>query len=318
MHKLMPLMMFMGLALASFASATPAHAQAPRTWVSRVGNDGNPCSTTAPCRTFAGAIAKTAVNGEINCVDAGGFDMVTITKSITIDCHDVFASILNSGANGINILFDNFAATDTRKTVRLRNLNINGLAAGLIGINITGATNAANSAVFIEDCLVDGMFAGAKRGISDTRSAGELSIANTTVRNIGGTAIVIAPVDGAQRLEATLDGVRAQNAELGVAIGRPARVLINRSLISGHTTSGIEADGGVELHIDHSTIVNNGAGVRAGGGAIVRLSNNSIAFNRTGIAGATMSFGNNRISGNTTAGTAPTAAGATSTEFGQQ
>jgi len=318
MHKLMPLMVFMGLALVSFASATPAHAQAPRTWVSRVGNDSNPCSTTAPCRTFAAAIAKTLVNGEINCVDAGGFDMVTITKSITIDCHDVFASILNVGANGINILFDNFAPTDTRKTVRLRNLNINGLAAGLIGINITGAVNAENSAVFIEDCLVDGMSAGARRGISDTRTAGELSIANTTVRNIGGIAIVIAPVGDARRIEATLDGVRVQNAELGIAIGRPARVLINRSLLSGHTTSGIEANGGVELNIDHSTITNNGAGVRAGGGAVIRLSNNTIAFNHTGIAGATTSFGNNRISGNTAAGTAPTAAGAISTEFGQQ
>ena len=318
MHKLMPLMVFMGLALVSFASATPAHAQAPRTWVSRVGNDGNPCSTTAPCRTFAAAIAKTLVNGEINCVDPGGFDMVTITKSITIDCHDVFASILNVGANGINILFDNFAPTDTRKTVRLRNLNINGLAAGLIGVNITGAVNAENSAVFIEDCLVGGMSAGARRGISDTRTAGELSIANTTVRNIGGAAIVIAPVGDARRIEATLDGVRVQNAELGIAIGRPARVLINRSLLSGHTTSGIEAIGGVELNIDHSTITNNGTGVRAGGGAVIRLSNNNIAFNRTGIAGATTSFGNNRISGNTAAGTAPTAAGAISTEFGQQ
>ena len=318
MHKLIPLMVFMGLASASFLSATPAHAQAPRTWVSRVGNDSNPCSTTAPCRTFAGAIAKTAVNGEINCVDAGGFDSVTITKSITIDCHDVFASILNAGANGINILFDNFAATDTRKTVRLRNLNINGLAAGLIGINITGATNTENSAVFIEDCLVDGMFAGAKRGISDTRTNGELSIANTTVRNIGGTAIVIAPVDSSRRLEAILDGVRAQNAELGVALGRPARVLIHRSLLSGHTGSGIEADDGVELHVDHSTITNNRAGVRAGAGAVIRLSNNNIVFNRVGIAGPTTSFGNNRISGNTTAGTAPTAAGAISTEFGQQ
>jgi hypothetical protein len=317
MHKLMPLMMFMGLA-ASFPSPTPAHAQAPRTWVSRTGNDGNPCSTTAPCRTFAGAIAKTLVNGEINCVDAGGFDMVTITKSITIDCHDVFASILDAGANGINILFDNFAATDTRKTVRLRNLNINGLAAGLIGINITGATNAANSAVFIEDCLVDGMSAGAKRGISDTRAAGDLSIANTTVRNIGAAAIVIAPVDNSRRLEATLDGVRAQNAELGIVIGRPARVLIHRSLLSGHRASGIEADDGVEVHVDHSTITNNRAGVRAGAGAVIRLSNNNIVFNRVGIAGPTTSFGNNRIAGNTTAGTAPTAAGAISTEFGQQ
>jgi hypothetical protein len=90
-----------------------------------VGDDANPCSRTAPCKTFAGAISKTVLNGEINCLDPGGFGAVTITKSITIDCHEVFASILYSGTNGINIPFNNFtAAGEARKTVRLRNLNL--------------------------------------------------------------------------------------------------------------------------------------------------------------------------------------------------
>src|SRR5215510_10288491 len=118
------------LSLALFATSfvllmqvAPAHAQATRTWVSGVGDDANPCSRTAPCKTFAGAISKTALNGEINCLDPGGFGAVTITKSITIDCHEVFASILFSGTNGINIPFNNFAANDVRKTVRLRNIN---------------------------------------------------------------------------------------------------------------------------------------------------------------------------------------------------
>src|SRR6201981_2028561 len=110
-----------------------ALAQATRTWVSGVGDDANPCSRTAPCKTFAGAISKTAINGEINCLDPGGFGAVTITQSITIDCHEVFASILNSGTNGVNIPFDSFNAADTRKTVRLRNLNFNGANTGLIG-----------------------------------------------------------------------------------------------------------------------------------------------------------------------------------------
>src|ERR1700724_3262996 len=82
---------------------TPAQAQALRTWVSGVGDDANPCSRTAPCKTFAGAISKTALNGEIDCLDPGGFGAVTITKSITIDCHATFGSILNSGTNAINI-----------------------------------------------------------------------------------------------------------------------------------------------------------------------------------------------------------------------
>jgi len=128
---------FAAASLVVLVAASPAHAQT-RTWVSGVGNDVNPCSRTAPCKTFAGAISKTAVNGEINCLDPGGFGAVTITKSITIDCHEVFASILNSGTNGINIPFDGFNAADVRKTVRLRNINFNGADTGVNGIRITG------------------------------------------------------------------------------------------------------------------------------------------------------------------------------------
>src|SRR5205807_5391143 len=74
------------LAIAAFmlAVASMAQAQATRTWVSGVGDDVNPCSRTAPCKTFAGAISKTAIGGEINCIDSGGFGSVTITKAITI------------------------------------------------------------------------------------------------------------------------------------------------------------------------------------------------------------------------------------------
>src|SRR6187200_2433123 len=103
-----------------------AQAQATRTWVSGVGDDANPCSRTAPCKTFAGAISKTATNGEINCLDPGGFGAVTITKSITIDCSVPNGSVLNAGTNGIIINFDAFNVNDLRKTVRLRNLSLNG------------------------------------------------------------------------------------------------------------------------------------------------------------------------------------------------
>src|SRR4029078_9220602 len=125
---------------------TSAQAQATRTWVSGVGNDANPCSRTAPCKTFAGAISKTFINGEINCLDPGGFGTVTIIKSITIDCHEVFASILASGTQGIIINITN--ASDSLKTVRIRNINISGAGSnarsGIRGINIIAA-----NAVFI-------------------------------------------------------------------------------------------------------------------------------------------------------------------------
>src|SRR5690349_7535257 len=85
--------------------SSAAHAQATRTWVSGVGDDVNPCSRTAPCKTFAGAISKTASGGEIDCLDPGGFGTITITKSIVIEgtTGAGFGSILNSGVNGVNV-----------------------------------------------------------------------------------------------------------------------------------------------------------------------------------------------------------------------
>ena len=299
--------------------ALPAHAQASRTWVSGVGNDADPCSRTAPCKTFAGAISKTAVNGEINCLDPGGFGAVTITKSITIDCHEIFASILNSSVNGVVIAFDSFGVGDTRKTVRLRNVNFNGFNTGLSGIKILGGASSAGSAVFIEDCLIDGNFGSPGRGISDERiGGGKLSISHTTVRDMGATGIAVAPASGSTTINAVLDNVRVQNANFGVAAGNGVRMMITGSVFSGNTAAGIEDDPGAQINVDNSVTANNGTGVQTGG--TTRLSNTDISFNGTGIAGAgsTLSFGNNRITGNTAAGPAPAPIGAASTAFGQQ
>lgn len=306
--------------------AAPAHAQAARTWVSGVGDDANPCSRTAPCKTFAGAISKTAVNGEINCLDPGGFGAVTVTKSITFDCHEAFAAILHSGANGVNIPFDSFNAADVRKTVRLRNINFNGVDTGVIGIRVTGGATIAAGVVVIEDCLIDGNFAGSARGISDERTGGgELYISNTTVRNTGSIGITINPSSGAaagQRIEATLDNVRVENGQLGATFGNNVRVMINRSVFSGNSLAGIAVGanfGSVEVNISNSVSSNNGNGVlNAGGAVVIRLSNNDIAFNGTALSGATQSLNNNRIQGNGALGTAPTPIGGTSNPTGLQ
>src|SRR6201988_884384 len=104
MIKLYPLVRIMLIACFTLAVASIAQAQATRTWISGVGDDVNPCSRTAPCKTFAGAISKTAAGGEIDALDPGGFGGVTITKAITLDGGGVIASILSSGgANGVNI-----------------------------------------------------------------------------------------------------------------------------------------------------------------------------------------------------------------------
>ena len=296
------------------ASTTSAQAQATRTWISGVGDDVNPCSRTAPCKTFAGAISKTAALGEINCLDPGGFGTVTITKSITIDCHDVFASVLNTGTTGMIINFD--AIADARKTVRIRNINFNGADSGIIGIRIIGAASAG-SEVFIENVLIDGNFGSTARGISDERSGGgELSISDTTVRNTGATGIVVAPASGSTRIDVTIDNVRVQNSNQGFAIAGGIRAMVNRSVFSGNTLSGVTTDPASEMNVNNSVISGNGTGVISTG--TTRLSNTDIAFNGTGITGASQSFGNNRISGNTAAGTAPTLIGVAAAAFGQQ
>jgi hypothetical protein len=301
------------LAAALFAlllPATPAHAQAFRTFVSGTGDDANPCSRTAPCKTFAGAISKTQVNGEINCLDPGGFGALTITKSITVDCREVFGSILNAGTNGINVAFDSFGGADVRKTVRLRNININGVDTGIIGIRITGGAVITAGVVIIEDCLIDGDFAGSARGISEERiGGGELYVSNTTVRNTGQIGILLAPGGGGvagQRIDAAFDNVRAQNSTFGIVIGNNGRAMINRSVFTGHTQAGILVGGGlapIEANISNTVSSNNGIGVQNSGGTVtIRLANNDISFNGTALSGATQSFGNNRLLGNTSAG----------------
>jgi hypothetical protein len=291
-------------------SGASAQAQS-RTWVAGAGNDANPCSFTAPCKTFAGAISKTALNGEINCVDSGAYSAVTITKSITIDCHENFAGVLSAGTNGVTIPFDNFiTAGETRKTVRLRNININGADTGANGIRITGAAGAAGSEVFIEDVLIDGHFAGTARGITDERSGGgKLFISNTTIRNNGGSGIVVLPASGSTRIDVAMENVRSKNnGNSGVSINNGAKATIWMSVFTGNQNNGIDVEGaGAEANVDNSVSSNNGnTGVFTLNGGIVRLSNTNIGFNASGISGSTSSFTNSRISGNGAAGTAPT------------
>src|SRR5262249_47592150 len=80
-----------------------AFGQSQRVWVSGVGDDVNPCSRTAPCKTFAAALSKVAAGGEIDALDAGDYGVVTISKSVTIDGGGALASILNTALGGVTV-----------------------------------------------------------------------------------------------------------------------------------------------------------------------------------------------------------------------
>jgi hypothetical protein len=312
MHRKTRLFSFAGTALALFALSAPAHAQATRTFISGVGNDADPCSRTAPCRTFAGAFSKTFINGEINCLDPGGYGTLNITKSITIDCTGTFGSALSSGTNGFTI---NIAANanDPFRVVRLRGISVNGTgASGTIGTRtgLRGVRILSAAVVMLEDMVISDF---SLQGVSDTRSGeGKLFIRNSVIRNNSGAGIAVA---GAATNNASIENVHSINNGFGVAVGTGNNVSITRSVFSGNTSAGVEADAGGSIGLDNSLVSANGTGLQNSG--TMSISNSEISFNSTGISGATTSFGNNRIFGNTAAGVAPTV-GAASTDHGQQ
>jgi hypothetical protein len=273
-----------------------ANAQATRTFVSGVGNDANPCSRTAPCKTFAGAIVKTAAKGEINVLDPGGFGGVTITKSISIISEGNTAGVLVAGTNGITI---NALATDV---ITLRGLDFNGTGTGIRGIAVLSA-----GAVHIENCLIRGF----------TQDAIDASVGSTlvTVKDTLAQSNARGLFFGAS-VNASLDNVRSEQNGFGVRAIGTSEVVVRNSVMSGNTGNGIAAVSTgapiVNLTVENTVAAHNGAaGVLAqGNGASVNLSNTTIANNVTGISAVSMghvvSFGNNRIIANTTNG-APTA-----------
>ena len=298
--------------------ATPASAQAPRTWVSGVGDDVNPCSRTAPCKTFAGAISKTAPGGEINCVDPGGFGAVTITKSITIACEDVEAGISNSLTTGVII---NAAATDI---VVLRGLDID-TATASPGIN--GIRFLAGAALHIEDCVVRGNTAAAPNGngvFFAPSGTAELYITNSFITDNGADGVHIQPT-GAGAAKVIIDNSTIENNNLagvkadGTSNTGGSNTTIVDSSVSGNTNAGISIlnpVGGpaINIMVDGVAVANNGAGggLRVdGANATIRVGRSTISGNTTGTAvvngGVISSYGTNQLNGNTADGPNPPA-----------
>ena len=279
--KALPLTI-LGAILGCLLYALPAHAQATRTWVSGVGDDVNPCSRTAPCKTFAGAISKTAAGGEINCLDPGGFGAVTITKSITISCEAGTAGVLVSGTNGIVI---SAAATDV---VVLRGLDFDGVGTGLAGIKFnTGA------GLLVQDCSIRNFSSASGLGIAFTPStSATLSVVNTVVHHNGsasaGGGIQVAP-SGAATAGALLNRVTVEKNFVGVAaigVGPASNLMIFGSTVAGNASIGIVASGGgATARVGSSVITNNGAAATSGN--VLSYLNNQINANNPDTTPAT-------------------------------
>ena len=284
--------------------AAPAAAQATRTWVSGVGDDVNPCSRTAPCKTFAGAISKTAAGGEINCLDQGAYGAVTITKSMTISCQGVTAGVLASSTHGITV---NAAATDY---VYLKGLDIEGAPPSTPGLN--GIRVLAAGFVLIEDCTIRNFKGAAPNGfgIKLAPSAGlNFMISRTTLFDNGtgttGGGIQVAPTGGVT--SGTIDKTvisRNINGLVGDGFGGGAgmNVTLRDSTVNGNTSNGVLLTSVAvsSIMIDKSTIANNSNGLTTqNAGAFIRVGSSSITGNGTATSGAgVLSYGNNQINGN--------------------
>jgi len=261
-------------------ASQPAHAQATRTWVSGVGDDVNPCSRTAPCKTFAGAISKTAAGGEINCLDPGGFGTVTIVKAISIYCEGVIGGVLASGTNGINV---NAAATDH---IVLRGLDIDGAGTGIKGVNVLQAAS-----VVIEHSFIRNFNSAGGVGVSFTPSnANALLLIRDSIVSHNGSA-----ADG--------NGVLVQPN------GGSARALINNTSINRNFL-GLNAQGSSNVQVNNSDISESaGTGVGQGGAATIRIGRSMIVNNfGSATVGSVLSYGDNQINGNGT-DTTPASAG---------
>ena len=288
----------LAIATFMFAFASIAQAQATRTWVSGVGDDANPCSRTAPCKTFAGAISKTAACGEIDALDPGGFGAVTITKAITIDGTGTLAAILASGTTGVII-----NVGSTNDVVTLRGLSINGACTGIDGVRIIGNTPKA---VNIEDCVI---FRFTQNGVNWNTTAGtlgHLNIRNSVLR--GNTLDGLAVATSAGQVKGTLYDSSFIGNGNGFHAKINSRMTADHCNFSGNSTNGVLADGSTGVaNISNSAINNNASnGVNSAAGGFIRLNSCDIGNNVGSgalVSGGTIeTFSNNRVFANGTDG----------------
>ncbi len=285
------------IALGTMLLAGSAFAQASRTWVSGVGDDANPCSRTAPCKTFAGAISKTAVCGEIDALDPAGYGAVTITKGITIDGGGNLASVLVSGTNGIVI---QIAATDTcSQTVILRNLSINGIGTGINGIRLLGGivTNLHVEHLSVQRFTTRGI------DISPSVAGDKVFLRDVDIRNTGGDSVGVSPTTNSTTTVAIHDVRLRQSAATGYHCVNDTVGTVDNSNLEGNNVGAANDVASCHMNYINDVIADNASnGLQVGGGVTVNIDHLSSFRNGTGVLnfGTVNSFGNAAVFDNTT------------------
>jgi hypothetical protein len=272
------------------------YGQASRTWVSGVGDDANPCSRTAPCKTFAGAISKTAAGGEISALDPAGYGALTITKAITIDGGGgQVASVLVIGTNGIVV------QAGANDVVILRNLRITGVGSGLNGIRFLSGKD-----LNVENCYIFGF---TQNGIDVALNQGtpaSVHVIDSVLKNNGGTGIRAANAV-APNVLVGIDNTKVILDTVGIDANTNSRVVVNRSVSENASTDGLKASASTgQMTVSFSDSSFNVNGITASGGGSVNVAFSNIAYNTTcalnNSASNFATFGNNRVVGTVNCG----------------
>ncbi|HTL97187.1 MAG TPA: right-handed parallel beta-helix repeat-containing protein [Holophagaceae bacterium] len=284
------------LGLTLLLATAPLAAQASRTWVSGVGDDANPGSRTAPCKTFAGAISKTAAGGEIDCLDPGGFGAVTITKAITLDGGGgQVASILVAGTNAINV------SAGANDVVILRNIRFQGIglsaSPGLNGVRFN-----SGKALIIENCTFDG-FSDAAIDVAVTTAGSTVSVSNVLETGLPAAAtsegVYLEAAANSQTRVDVSNSSFWNNGNCGIKCG--AGTLVANNVTTTGCIYGVDTFNSPNVELDNTNMNSNTTdGLRVSGGTL-RLSNCTITGNTAGVlitGGVVNTFGNNRIAGN--------------------
>jgi hypothetical protein len=282
----------LGTLLAVVLGAAPGYAANVRSWVSASGS-GTACTQSAPCANFATALAATASGGQINCLTPGEYgngSTLTITQSVTINCYGVLAGITApSGSPAISI-------NGSGIQVFLLHLVIDGNGEGTEGIFITNAADVAMHNLLIKGFTGQGV-------LNESSSEIALLIRDSVIGANGGTAVALAGASGSGALLLN-DSIGV--SKYGVALTSGNGVTVNNSQIIGNSTGGIYAADGSGMYVVNSSITSNPIGIENAGTSLISVDSSDIQTNGTGVSGSWYSYGNNRLVGNTSNGTAPT------------
>jgi hypothetical protein len=293
------------LSVGALALSLPAHAGTlTRTFVSSTGLDSNPCTTAAPCASFAAAYAAVAPNGIVAALDPGKYGPLAIAGSVTIDGNGWAAITVPSSGPGIGI------SAGTNDVVVLRGLTIDGGPNG----GGPGILFSTSGSLTVTGCVVRNLTSNGLTGFSNGTQSVTLAVEDTHFINTGTNGVYLSGTGtGALtasfvRTEFTGNGVDGLQVD-GTSATGAISITVTDSVAANNSTAGFEVDSDLANSVSNLSLTEveatgNGAGVIASGSnATLWLAKSTVAGNAGGGFQATgggiiNSFGDNSFAKN--------------------